>query len=239
MSCRLGIDKAVFEKLPGLKVFVAVVRDLSAASVDAAGCKEALCEAWQASRDLLKDLPTVQSHPRIASWRKAYAALGVPAKKYTSSIESLMKRAAKPDSEPRSINALVDFYNACSLRFVVPFGGFDLDDPEATSMDLQPTRVGDTFEALDATGPEPLSPGELAYVSGTKVLTRHINWKQSKEGLIKDSTQNVVFMAEILGDIPEAVVDEIVTFFQSQSRSLLGKEAACHVLTSENSQLVY
>lgn len=238
-SYRLSIHKNIFAKLPGLKVLIAVVRNLDPTKMDKEGCKALLCKEWIGCRELISSYPNVQSHPHLASWRKAYATLGIPSKKFTTSIENLCKRALKPDSEPRSINPLVDFYNACSLRFIVPFGGFDMRDPTIKELDFRFTTEGDTFHALDAEGPEPMVAGEAAYVSGHKVLTRHINWKQSREGLIKEHSTDVVFMAEILDDVPTVLISEMTEFFKAQAKSLLGVEPEFQIVSEENPIISY
>src|SRR5215469_5029787 len=68
-----------------------------------------------------------QSHPRIAPWRESFTRMGVSGKQFPSSAEALLRRALK-GGEPFRINPLVDWYNAISLRHLVPAGGFDLDD---------------------------------------------------------------------------------------------------------------
>lgn len=238
-SYRLSIHRAIFAKLPGLKVFIAVVRNLDPNQINKEGCTTLLAEEWSNCRKLMSSYPNVQAHPHLASWRKAYAALGIPSKKFTTSIENLCKRALKPDSEPRSISPLVDLYNACSLRFIVPFGGFDMADPTVKDLDFRFTIEGDSFHALDAEKPEPMAAGEAAYVSGHTVLTRHINWKQSKEGLIGERSVNVVFMAELLGDVPPELISELGEFFKIQAKRLLGTEPEFRLASEANPEVFY
>lgn len=238
-SSRLSIHKDIFAKLPGLKVLIAVVRNLDPTKIDREGCKTLLRKEWVGCREIMSSYPNVQSHPHLASWRKAYSTLGIPSKKFTTSIENLCKRALKPDSEPRSINPLVDFYNACSLKFIVPFGGFDMNDPAVKALDFRFTAEGDTFHALDAESPEPMVAGEAAYTSGHIVLTRHINWKQSKEGLIGENSTDVVFMAEILDDVPAALISEMSEFFKTQAKGLLGVEPELHLSSETNPSIAY
>ena len=52
-------------------------------------------------------------------------AVGVSRKKSPSSVEALVRRAGK-GGEPVSISPVVDFYNAISLKYLVPAGGFDI-----------------------------------------------------------------------------------------------------------------
>ena len=75
--------------------------------------------------------------PRIAAWRSAFSEFGAKPSRYPSSAESLVGRVLKGRSLPR-VNALVDTYNAVSLRHVVPVGGEDLDRLEGISASSAP-----------------------------------------------------------------------------------------------------
>ncbi len=238
MAPSLIVEKEIFAKLPGLRVFVAVVRDIDPTAVDFAGCSALLSECWAGARAATSAFPNVQSHPRIAAWRMAYKAIGAD-KKYTSSIENLARRAAKPESAPRTIGPVVDLYNACSLKFLAPFGAFDLDDTSAQALVLRLTRAGDTFTSLDATMAEAVPPGEAGYVCGTTVVTRHINYKQSHEGLISDATRNAVFMAELLGDVPEEELKAMRVFFTEKCRTLLKREPTIYMVDAANPHVSY
>ncbi len=116
-------------------------------------------------------------------------------------------------------------------------------DPMVHDVTLRFTRPGDKFKALDQEEFEDLPGGEAAYVSdnaaGNVVLTRHINWKQSKEGLITAQTANVVFMAEILGDISTQVVDELSSWFSTHIQTLLNVAPSIYLLSVENPVLLY
>ncbi|CAF3467604.1 unnamed protein product, partial [Rotaria sp. Silwood2] len=130
-----------------------------------------------------------------------YFLTGIPVKKYSSSVESLLKRAVK-QSEPRSINPLVDLYSAMCTHYILPFGAFDIDDlSKDIPLELRFTKSSDTFMALDENESKPVSENEIAYLVGSQILTRHINWKQSKYGLVKEQTTNIIFMSEILSSI--------------------------------------
>jgi DNA/RNA-binding domain of Phe-tRNA-synthetase-like protein len=124
-----------------------------------------------------------------------------------------MRRASKGAAPPR-INALVDFYNGLSLRFVVPIGGFDIGALGDGDIDVRLTRAGDTFLALDAEDPSAVPAGEVAYVHGSTVLTRHLVWRQSRPGLILPGTSDVVLLCEILRDMPRPeLLDEVRSTF--------------------------
>jgi DNA/RNA-binding domain of Phe-tRNA-synthetase-like protein len=63
--------------------------------------------------------PAALDRPHLLAWREAFRAFG--AKRYVCSAEALIAR------RPPRINALVDRYNAVSMRWAVPVGGEDLD----------------------------------------------------------------------------------------------------------------
>src|SRR5688500_15064137 len=66
------------------------------------------------------------NHPRTASWRAAFSACAAKPSRYPSSAEALITRVLKGQPLPR-VNALVDLYNAVSVRQLVPVGGEDAD----------------------------------------------------------------------------------------------------------------
>src|SRR5204863_7298692 len=105
------------------------------------------------------------------------------------------------------INPLVDFYNAVSMSLVVPVGGFDIGALDEADIDVRLTHQGDSFDALDADRPLPVPPGEVAYATGSTVLTRHLVWRQSKPGLITGETTDAVLISEVLGEIEPDVVN--------------------------------
>jgi DNA/RNA-binding domain of Phe-tRNA-synthetase-like protein len=72
------------------------------------------------------------------------------------------------------------------------------------------TRDGDTFSALDADGAVPVPPGELAYATGTTVLTRQLMWRQAREGLIHPETRSVFLVSESLPEVGPAMAETVL-----------------------------
>lgn len=200
MSRRFEVEAKVFECLPNLTICIAILRNISFDHGKIERCQQLLEESWKNVPTLLAGYPNVQSHPNIALWRKAYAALKVD-KKYSASIENLAKRASKPDSLPRHINPLVDLYNSLSLKHMSPFGGFDLDNSGVCEeMVLRYSRPEDQFLALDNKDgiPEAIPAGEVCYAFKNTIITRHINWRQSIQGLIQSDSKNIILLTELL-----------------------------------------
>ena len=216
----------IFERFPGMRIAVAVAN-----GVDNAGDRPALAEEWRAAWAGAAEAAAhgnAQSHPRVRPWRERFRALGVSGKEFPSSIEAMLRRAMK-GGEPFRINPLVDFYNAVSLRHVVPAGGFDLDQLRGP-LELRLTRDGDHFTALDADAPIPIPPGEIAYLDGRTVLTRHFVWRQARTGLITPATRSVVLLSEIPGEVGEDVARQVVADLAAGLRDHFGAAPSAYTV---------
>ncbi len=123
----------------------------------------------------------------------------------------------------------MDFYNAVSLRHVVPAGGFDLDALEGP-LQLRLTRDGDTFHALDDSSPESVVPGEVAYASDGEILTRHFVWKQSRRGLLEESTRSSFFISEVLGAVDDGLAERVFDALRSGLMEHFGIEPKTFLL---------
>ena len=207
----LIVRPEIWERFPAMTIVVALASGIDN-SVERPAVAGLWREAWVGAASA-SDYGNAQAHPNVRPWREHFRALGVSQKTSPSSIEALLRRAMK-GGEPFTINPLVDFYNAVSLRHVVPVGAFDLNDLGDT-IELRLTREGDTFHALDSDAAIPVTPNEVAYTDGTAVLTRHFMWRQSRAGLIAPDTREALLVSEIAGDVgrdvAHAVLADLVT----------------------------
>jgi DNA/RNA-binding domain of Phe-tRNA-synthetase-like protein len=226
---RFVVAPEIFELFPGLKLPVAVAENVSP-SADVAGVEELWRQSWEDAARSASDYDNAQSHPRVAAWRTAMSEIGISGRKFPSSIESLLRRAFK-GGVPLRINPLVDFYNAVSLRYVVPAGGFDLEEIDET-LELRLTRAGDTFHSLDGSAPEGVGPGEVAYASGAEILTRHFVYKQSRKALLDGSTTSLFLVSEVLGEVEAegGVAEAVLEGFARGLRRHFGAEPATFIV---------
>jgi DNA/RNA-binding domain of Phe-tRNA-synthetase-like protein len=81
--------------------------------------------------------------------------------------------------------------------------------------------AGVSILPLDAEEPTILPEKEIAYCCGNQVVARYVYWKQSKYGLITDTFKNVVFIADILPNISDVVLEVLMTEFIEKAQSLL------------------
>jgi DNA/RNA-binding domain of Phe-tRNA-synthetase-like protein len=229
------LDPEILTRIPGIRILLFTLHKVDQSDpVLQSKCQELLKNCWRDCGSLFNSsaYANVQSHPQLVAWRECFKSLGISVKKHVCSAESLAKRAAK-DPSPRSINSLVDFYNAISIRHMVPFGAFDLKDLEGQCMSLRFTKEGDTFMPLDGEQAEQLPVGEAAYICepGT-VITRHINYKQSKFALIGDESQDVVMMAELLPSVDDETLDKLISDITEQCKSLFNQEISLKIITT-------
>ncbi|MBX5455543.1 MAG: hypothetical protein IRZ31_01475 [Thermogemmatispora sp.] len=223
------IDNSIFAHFPGLSLAVVVAEGLDNSRILPAVSEE-WRRAWVRAGQEAAAYGNAQSHPRVQPWRERLRAIGVSSK-FPSSIEALLRRALK-GGEPFSINALVDFYNTVSLRYVVPVGGFDLEQVRGP-LELRLTREGDQFTALGEEEPQPVQVGEVAYTDGQTILTRHFVWRQSRTALITPETRRVFLVSESLGEVgpqvAQAVLEEMTNglrrYFEAEVHPFLLSEA--------------
>ena len=123
-----------------------------------------------------------------------------------------MARVLKGQPLPR-VNALVDLYNAVSVRHALPLGGEDAD------------RLAGALRLTIATGGEPFDPrgdgedleavpvGEVVWRDDTGVTCRRWNWRQGRRTQLTESTTRAFFVFDRLDGLPledlHSAVDEL------------------------------
>ena len=160
----VDVDERVFAAHPGYVAAVVLAEGIGNGPSDDASSAE--LEA--AEQELLaRGLARAADDPHIAEWRSAFSRFGAKPKRYPCSAEALAARVIKGGALPR-INALVDLYNAISVRHLIPVGGEDLDRLEG------PLRltIADGSEAFDGPDAEPPKPGEVVWRDDAGVTCR-------------------------------------------------------------------
>ena len=161
-----------------------------------------LAEAVESCTAALEGVAIKQA-PEIVPYREAFRALGINPNKYPCAIEALLTRIAKGKGMP-SINPLVDFGNAVSLRHRIPIGAHDMATFRDGVLEVRPARDGDRFIPFGGGEAEIPDPGEIVYVSGGEVRTRRWTWRQSEIGKITDATDSLLFPVDGFADVNRA-----------------------------------
>jgi DNA/RNA-binding domain of Phe-tRNA-synthetase-like protein len=157
-----------------------------------------LAEAEQSARD--SGLERAADDPRIAAWRAVFSQFGSKPSRYPCSAESLLARVLKGEPLPR-INALVDTYNAVSLKYTIPVGGEDLDRLVG---DLRLVRADD---------------GEVVWRDDEGVTCRRWNWRQEPRTQLTEATTRAFFVFDQLPPQQslDAAVQELIEHLKQRS----------------------
>ena len=195
------IAPEVFAALPAACFGVVAVKGAKPGPA-AEEIRRRLAEAVESCTAALEGVAIKQA-PEIVPYREAFRALGINPNKYPCSIEALLTRIAKGKGMP-SINPLVDFGNAVSLRHRIPIGAHDMATFRDGVLEVRPARGGDRFNPFGGGEAEIPDPGEIVYVSGGEVRTRRWTWRQSEIGKITDATDSLLFPVDGFADVNRA-----------------------------------
>ncbi|HFR3766830.1 B3/4 domain-containing protein [Streptococcus sp. A34] len=198
-------------------------------------------QSSQEIAQLLEDsLPLAQAHltedifsdnPVIQVYRKAYQQFKTK-KGARSSIKALLKRVSG-NNPVRSINPLVDIYNAASLRYALPVGAEDLDT-FVGNLQLTITEGGDEFYLIGDDTNQPTLPGELCYKDQAGAVCRCFNWRDGERTMITDQTKNAFLVIELLDIERLDALQEALNFIEEAAQQYLQAETRQFILDHAN-----
>ncbi|MEX0785450.1 MAG: phenylalanine--tRNA ligase beta subunit-related protein [Dehalococcoidia bacterium] len=165
------------------------------------------------------------THPAVAPWREVYRRFGVKPSRYHSSIEGLLRTART--GEVRSVNPLVDLYNAVSLGHLLPCGGEDLDAIEG-DLRLTIAAGGEPFVPLGSGEELPPAAGEVVYADDAGVVCRAWNWREADRTKLSPETTRAVLVIEALPPRTEENVRAACDDLAAMATMRLG--ATCRVV---------
>ncbi|MEW2252695.1 phenylalanine--tRNA ligase beta subunit-related protein [Streptomyces sp. NPDC006975] len=185
-------------------------------------------EPWPATTAALGELeaqladgtwhPADENDPRIEAWHTAYRSFGTNPRRIRPSVDALGRRMAKKGTLPR-INPAVDSYNAVSVRHGLPAGAFDLDHVRG-EIEIRHADGSETFTPLgEPDTVEHPKPGEVVYLDGIDVLTRHWNHRDAHRTRVTEASTHVAFVLETVaatrdGHLLKAAAEELRTLLQ-------------------------
>lgn len=230
---KFRIDNNVFEKLPNYCVGVVVANGINNTILN------------KKVEDFLNNMVSnfalnnkeVNIRELVSPYKEAFYALEMNPNKFMCSIEALLKRVQKGNNLPH-INTIVDLGNAFSVKYEIPLGAHDIGKLEG-DLNVRFSNENDTFLPLGETELENMPIGELVYASTNIVKTRRWIWRQSNDGKIEETTQNVFFPIDGFIGINDKQVlelrDELVEFLTSE----LGvKDIKTGFVCKENNEFV-
>lgn len=225
-----AVAPEIFELFPGYVRGVVVADGLSNGLGEN---PELLGLLRQAEAQILQrdDLNDVAAHPRIASWRAAYARFGARPSKFFSSIEALLRRVLKGGQLPY-INDLAAIGNVFSLRHLVPIGGHDIG-VVSSDLSLSLAQGDETFFSLGSDVAESPEPGEVVYLAGRTVLCRRWTWRQAEFTKLAGDTRYVAINVDGLPPVPRDEVAAICEEIGAWVVRFCGGRHDCRYLSAE------
>jgi len=191
-------------RFPDFRVALVVATELDLSGASPADCDDLLAAAEGVAAGRLGTTP-LSAMPELACWRAAYKAFGVKKTSYRSSVERLLKTVQRGERLAR-VNALVDIYNAVSLRHRMPVGADDLDRV-TPPLAFRFARGDESFVPLGRADPEPPAPGEVVYADAEKCLCRRWNWYQDGRSAIRPTTRRAVLTIQALAPTAAALTE--------------------------------
>lgn len=218
---RFVVDKEIFKIMDNLFIGVIYAEGISnsedVSEITQFFQSNSACNTNTGSNNAVSDAPN------LALYRDGFNKLGINAKKYPSSIESLVSRLEKQGQIP-SINPAVDLANAISVKHSLAVGAHDVDTFISGRLDVRFTSEGDSYAAFHSEMDETVEVGEPAYVSGNEVRTRRWIWRQSEKGKITQDSSNILFLVDGFSEIKDAVLNA-----RNELAGLLEKHFGCDV----------
>ncbi len=224
---RLNLAPPFLALFPDALVGVAVVR-----GIDNHGEDAELTARLKTAADGIPErvgAAPLTEHPRVAVWREAYRRFGAKPKDHPSSIENLLRRAARGQT-PSHINRLVDLYNAVSLEALLPAGAEDL---AAIDGDVELTVAGEAEPPVRLLGePEARPPkaGEVIYRDRQGAICRRWNWKEADRTKITEATRDAIVVVEGLPPIARADIEAALEGIARSVRERFGGTPTAAVL---------
>lgn len=178
--------------------------DFAALSISVVGAQNAASDPWCTEQLRLacavEGPEWLEAH--LEAWRDAYRAFGAKPQRTPCSVEALRKRALRDGILP-PVNAVVDLYNAISLRYGLPIGGEDAPAYSGTPRLV----VAGGMEPFDTTRSgesevETVEAGEVVWCDDRGVTCRRWNWRQGVRTRITDESTAMWFVLERLEPMP-------------------------------------
>jgi DNA/RNA-binding domain of Phe-tRNA-synthetase-like protein len=225
------VAKEIFEMCPGYVRGVVVARGVTNGEQENVEILALLREAEETVRQR-SDLENISQHPRIASWRAAYAKFGARPSKFHSSIEAMVRRVRKGGELPY-INDLVALGNFISLKYLLPVGGHDVGVAES-DLWLKLAQGDELFTPFGTEIVENPEPGEVVYLEGKRVLCRRWTWRQAQHTILAPQSSHVAINVDGLPPVTDRETEAICEELAKLVKKLCGGEIVCRYLREDN-----
>ncbi|MEK7591930.1 MAG: phenylalanine--tRNA ligase beta subunit-related protein [Patescibacteria group bacterium] len=176
------------------------------------------------------------NNPYITSYFDLFRRFGVNPKKVRPSRVALTERVVKGGSLP-DINPAVNLYNSFSIKYLIPFGGEDLDKIEEY-FELSIASGNEKWLGIGETSSILPFKGDLIWKDAIEVSTTSLNYRQCEKTKLTPETTNGYFISEGFKNVNKDYIEEISTEFIQTFTSLLGGIGEKHLLDIDSPEFM-
>lgn len=240
---KFTVSKKLFEQYPDLIEAVVVLKDIDN-TVDGSDILKLLRTEERVKQNALEK-GKLGDHPKIKPWRDAFQSFGSKPSKFPSSVEALLKRVLQGQKLP-DVNPLVNLYNYCSIKHILPFGGEDFEGVYG-DMELRHCDGTEEYYAIFSDENEPPDKGEIAWVDDRGVTCRKWNWRQCDRTKITEETTEGYFIIDRLptvgkqeqgnGELLKTEIENAAKEFIELAEKHLGAKGEVHWITKETPEV--
>ncbi|MBU0975221.1 hypothetical protein KJ918_00315, partial [Patescibacteria group bacterium] len=227
---KFKINPKLFERYPSLLEAVVILKNIDN-TVDGS---EILKLLRAEEKKKAKEFSTMKlsDHKTISAWRNAFRDFGSKPNKFSSSVEALLKRVAAGNELPDT-NPLVNLYNYCSIKHILPFGGEDFAGVYG-DMELKYCEGTEEYIPIMGKENEPPDKGEIAWVDASGITCRKWNWRQCDRTKITENSKEGYFIIDGLPVTTREQVKEAAEDFIALAEKYLGAKGEICWLDKEN-----
>jgi DNA/RNA-binding domain of Phe-tRNA-synthetase-like protein len=169
--------------------------------------------------------------PYVVAYFELFQSFGVNPRRVKPSHVALAERVVKGGSLP-DISPAVNLYNAFSVRYLVPFGGENLDKVDEF-FEMTIARGDEAWTGIGET--EPISPirGDVIWQDASEVSTISLNHRQCEKTKLTQDTVNSYFICEGLSGVNKDHIATVTKEFLERFTHYLGGESHQYLLTAE------
>lgn len=224
------VEESFWELFPDAKIGVILLKNYENSEKSPQELVTLLEESNVLARRHLK-AEVFSENKVIQAYRQAYQKFKTK-KGARCSLEALIKRAGG-DNPVKTINPLVDIYNAASLRFALPLGAEDIDT-FVGDLRLTITEGNDEFYLIGEQKNNPTLPKELCYKDDVGAVCRCFNWRDGMRTMITERTTNAFIVSELIESERLEDLKDTLTFVGEQSTKYLKARVCTFILHREN-----
>jgi DNA/RNA-binding domain of Phe-tRNA-synthetase-like protein len=226
---KFTVNKEIFDRWPDVKIGVIV--GFGAQNSDEHQSLAYLRSCEESARNFLTN-HNFEEFPAITEWRKIYKEFGTDPKKYRSSVEALIRRVGQGKDLP-DINPLVNYYNAWSIKYLLPFGAEDLDHIEG-DIELSFSDGSQVGTYIGSNEQVVAERGEVIYKDTLGFICNKWNYREADRTKITESTRNFVLVSELCLPMLEPKFNQSLDEATTILRQTLGAQTELHILSRDS-----